>query len=427
MDALGVSEETLFPDRELAGFGVLVEPSGRKTYVMQLGGAEGARRVALGRHGAISADRARSRAAALLAGSDSAAATVADIASRYLGEYVAVRCKPATVAQYRLVIDRHILPALGGVPIAAVGRAQVAALQHGLADRPAMANQAVATLSRLIEQAADWGLAPARGNPCRSVAKYRLRRHERFLTGAEFRRLGRALDRLEAGGGIPVHAAAAIRLLMLTGCRRNEILTLRWEDVRLDAGELRLRDSKTGPRIVPISPAAAKILAGVPRIPGNPWVVPGRNAGAPLSGIFLQWRRARSLAGLDDVRLHDLRHSFASRALALGESLPTIALLLGHARVQTTSRYAHLARDSVKQAAARVAEDIGGDILPGKDGLPGKSPPREAAASPAPRGAVRASAERIAASIGADILPRYDAGLACDAAATTTGLRPGSE
>ena len=223
------------------------------------------------------------------------------------------RCKPATEAQYRLAIDRHIVPALGGMPIAAVGRAHVAALQHSLADRPAMANQAIATLSRLIEQAADWGLAPARGNPCRSVAKYRVRRHERFLTESEFRRLGRALAALEAGGGISVHAAAAIRLLMLTGCRRGEILALRWQDVRLDAGELRLRDSKTGPSIVPLSPAAAKILAGVPRIPGNPWVVPGRGTGAPLSGIFLQWRRAHSLAGLDDVRRHDLHDPYLVR------------------------------------------------------------------------------------------------------------------
>ena len=224
-----------------------------------------------------------------------------------------MRCTPATEAQYRLAIDRHIVPALGGMPIAAVGRAHVAALQHSLADRPATANQAIATLSRLIEQAGDWGLAPARGNPCRSVAKYRVRRCERFLTESEFRRLGRALDALEASGGISVHAAAAIRLLNLTGCRRGEILTLRWEDVRLEEGELRLRDAKTGPRIVPLCPAAAKILAGVPRIPGNPWVVPGRGTGPPLSGISLQWRRARSLAGLDDVRLHDLRdpHLFA--------------------------------------------------------------------------------------------------------------------
>ena len=438
VEALSVAAATLFRDRELAGFGVLVEPSGRKTYVMELGGAGGARSVVLGRHGAISADRARGRAAALLAGDAPGAATVAAVANRYMREYVAVRCKPATQAQYRLAIDRHIVPALGGMPIAAVGRAQVAALQHSLADRPATANQAVATLARLIEQAADWGLAPARGNPCRSVAKYRVRRHERFLTESEFRRLGAALDALEAGGGISVHAAAAIRLLALTGCRRNEILTLRWEDVRLDAGELRLRDTKTGPRIVPISPAAAKILGELPRIPGNPWVVPGRKPGAPLSGIFLQWRRARGLAGLDEVRLHDLRHSFASRALALGESLPTIARLLGHARVQTTSRYAHLARDTVKEAAARVAADIGGDILPGLPGaasppggavappvaLPPALPGWPGPAAPPPPGLVRASAERIAACIGADILPRYDAGLARDAVGITTG--PGS-
>ena len=390
---------------------MVVEPSGRKTYVMELAAADGVRRVALGRHGKISADRARHRAAALLAGEAPAEATVAELARRYLREYVEVRCKPATIAQYRMTIDRHILPALGDLPIAAVGREQVAALQHRLSDRPAMANQAVATLARLIEQAADWGLVSPAGNPCRAVPKYRVRRRERFLTEPEFRRLGAALDGLEAGGGISVAAAAAIRLLALTGCRRNEILTLRWEDVRLDASELRLRDSKTGPRTVPLSPAAAKILAELPRTPGNPWVAPGRKPGAPLSGIFLQWRRARTLAGLDDVRLHDLRHSFASRALALGESLPTIARLLGHARVQTTSRYAHLARDSVKEAAARVAADIGGDILPGDDSRSGEgnsAPARRAvpAADGRARGALRASAERIAARIGADIRGR---------------------
>ena len=240
---------------------MVVEPSGRKTYVMELAAADGVRRVALGRHGTVSADRARKQAAALLAGDAPAETTVAELARRYMREYVEVRCKPATVAQYRLTIARHILPALGGMPIAAVGREQVAALQHGLADRPATANQAIATLARLIEQAADWGLVPPAGNPCRAVPRYRVRRRERFLTEPEFRRLGAALDALEAGGGISVHAAAAIRLLALTGCRRNEILTLRWDDVRLDAGELRLRDSKTGPRTVPISRRRRRSLA----------------------------------------------------------------------------------------------------------------------------------------------------------------------
>ena len=151
---------------------------------------------------------------------------------------------------------------------------------------------------------------------------------------------------------------------MLTGCRRNEILTLRWEDVRLEAQELSLRDSKTGPRTVSLSPEAAQVLASLPRLPGNPWVIPGAKPGARLSSLFEPWRRVRARAGLDDVRIHDLRHSYASRALALGESLPVIAKLLGHAQIQTTARYTHLTRDAVKDAATRVAGGIAEDIFP---------------------------------------------------------------
>ena len=156
----------------------------------------------------------------------------------------------------------------------------------------------------------------------------------------------------------------AIRLLMLTGCRRNEILTLRWEDVHLEAQELRLADSKTGPRTISLSVEAAEVLAAIPKVPGNPWVIPGTRPGQRLSSIFEPWSRVRARAGLDDVRIHDLRHSYASRALALGESLPVIAKLLGHAQIQTTARYTHLTRDSVKDAATRVANDIARDIFP---------------------------------------------------------------
>ena len=386
-------------DLELAGFGVAVDAAGARSYFAEAGG----RRIALGRHGEVTAERARRLAAAAIAGAGGAeAATVAALASRYLREYVEVRCKPATVAQYRTTLYRHVVPALGALPVAAVGRAHVADLQHRLADRPAMANQAVAVLSRLIDQAVAWGLVPDAANPCRDTPRYRVKRRERFLTDAEFGRLGRALDALAAERRISVHAAAAIRLLMLTGCRRNEILTLRWDEVRLEAGELRLGDSKTGPRTVPLSPAAARILARIPRIAGNPWVVPGRGGNAPVSGIAAQWRLVRARAGLDDLRLHDLRHSFASRALALGESLPTIARLLGHARVQSTARYAHLARDAVREAAARVADGIGADILAGA----AESRRAGAAGAGAAPGAVRASAKRIAERIGADILPR---------------------
>ena len=159
--------------------------------------------------------------------------------------------------------------------------------------------------------------------------------------------------------------AGALRLLMLTGCRLSEILTLRWEDVRLEANEIQLRDSKTGPRVVPLSPAAARVLAGLPRVAANPWVIVGRKPGTRLPHIHYYWYLVRERAGLKDVRLHDLRHSFASRALALGESLPMIGKLLGHSKIQTTARYAHLARDSVKVSAAKVAASIGGGHIAG--------------------------------------------------------------
>ena len=192
---------------------------------------------------------------------------------------------------------------------------------------------------------------------------YRQRKHERFLTDGEFRRLGVALGETSQMGGGRAVAAAAIRLLMLTGCRHREILSLQWEDVDLDARELRLRDPKTGPRTVPLSPPAVDVLAGLARSAQGRWVVPGRKPDAPLSSLQHTWDIVRRHAGLPDVRLHDLRHSFASRALALGESLPMIGKLLGHSRMESTARYAHLARSAVHEAAARVSESLAEDIL----------------------------------------------------------------
>ena len=152
---------------------------------------------------------------------------------------------------------------------------------------------------------------------------------------------------------------------ILFGIRRApDRVHYRWEDVHIDARELRLADSKTGPRTISLSAEAADVLAAIDRLPGNPWVIPGTRPGQRLSSIFGPWRRVRARAGLDDVRIHDLRHSYASRALALGESLPVIAKLLGHAQIQTTARYTHLTRDAVKDAATRVANHIAEDIFP---------------------------------------------------------------
>ena len=181
----------------------------------------------------------------------------------------------------------------------------------------------------------------------------------------------------EAGreGAVSPYAIAALRLLMLTGCRLNEILTLRWDDVDRTAGEFRLRDGKTGTRMVPLTPTAEALLAGIRRVPHNPWVIVGKQPGSHLPTITAEWYRLRARAGLDDVRIHDLRHSYASsRALAAGESLSMIGKLLGHADIQSTARYAHLARETERVSAARVGASIGADIAPaagagaGKDG-----------------------------------------------------------
>ena len=394
------NKDAVFWDPDLRGFGVRVYPSGAKVYVVQSREGGRSRRVTVGRHGALSADGARRRAARIIArikmweepapppAAARAEPTVADLAERYLEEQVAVHCKPGTLELYRAVVYRHLLPALGKIPLADLGREQVSSLHHRLRETPYAANRAIEVLGRIVGMAEDRGLRLPGENPCRSIDRYKQHRHERFLSEDEYRRLGKALDEADGGaGGASSAAVAALRLLALTGCRRSEILTLRWEHVDPQAGELRLPDSKTGARLVPLSRAAAEVLSSLPRIPGNPWVIPGRKPGGPLRNLQYPWEIVRARAGLDDVRIHDLRHSFASRALALGESLPMIGELLGHRRVRTTARYAHLARDSVNASSARVAGSIGADILaaqppPPPAVLPPPAAPPACAASP---------------------------------------------
>ena len=377
VEALPVSDrETVIWDRELPGFGVRVHSSGSKVYMVHKRAGGKSRRVTIGRHGVWTLDAARREAGGILAslrsgeaparpGAENGAATgptIADMAERYMTEHVALRCKPTTARSCRAILDIHLLPEFGNLRLGEIAPGRVAVLHYRLHETPIMANQVVDMLSRLFHMAAKTGEAPAGGDPCRFIKKYPTRSRERFLSEREFARLGSVLDELEAEGRISTFAAAGLRLLMLTGCRRNEILKLRWEDVDLEHDELRLRDAKTGARAVPLSPTARRVLAHLPRQPDNPWVLCGRASGARLGNLNPSWEAVRKMAGLEDVRIHDLRHSFASRALSLGESLPMIGKLLGHRNVQTTARYAHLARDSVKTAAGRVADSLAADL-----------------------------------------------------------------
>ena len=378
VEALTVEKDTVFWDRELMGFGVRVYPSGSKVYVVQTrAGGRAATRVTVGRHGVITAEEARRRAALIVArikaGEDPVpepmaaklleGPTVGELARDWLDEHVAVRCKAKTAYIYRLVVEKHILPGFGKTPALGVSHVQVTELHHGLRERPVTANRAVDVLSRIYNAAEDRGRIPEASNPCRLVAKFRERARERFLTDGEFRRLGRVLDEAETRKGVSVHAVAAIRLLLLTGCRKGEILNLRWDEVDLGANELRLPDTKTGPRTISLSPEAAAVLAAIPRVAGNPHVIPGKVEGRPMRNLNDPWDLICERAGLEDARIHDCRHSYASRALALGESLPMIGRLLGHTQVETTARYAHLAKASVRDSAVRISESIAADLV----------------------------------------------------------------
>lgn len=374
IDALAATgKDAVFWDRDLVGFGVRVYATGRKVFVVQTRGPRGPKRITLGRYGQLLADDARKQAAEAIdrikRGLEPFPApvepelTVAGLAERYMEGHVAVNCRERTLASYRHIIKRHILPELGELPISYVDRSRVAKFHYRLRETPQAANNAVRVLSRMLSMAEAWELVPPGRNPCRAVRRYKEVRRERFLTPGEYREVGRVLKEAEANGSVRPSAAAALRLLMLTGCRKNEIVRLRWDDVDRAARELRLSDTKTGPRSIPLTPAVEAVLNGIPRKGDNPWVIAGKKAGTHMRNVDTVWTRLRAKAGLRDVRIHDLRHSWASRALALGESLSMIGKLMGHGQVATTARYAHLARDTEKASAVKVGGSIGADIF----------------------------------------------------------------
>lgn len=353
-------------DDELRGFGLRVHPSGRKIYLAQFRAGGRIRRVNIGPHGPITPDQARTEAMKHLAdvrlGSDPgaqhdrlrAAATMKEFGKRFLDEHVASHCKPSTQYEYRRCVDLFITPILGKLKIIDVTRADIVELHQSLKETPYQANQVLGVLSIMFTLADTWGVRTDGINPCWKVKRYKEVKRERYLIPDELARLGKTLREAE---GEP-EAATCIHLLLLTGCRLGEIQTLKWEYVDARAGVLRLPDSKTGAKIVPIGKAALDVLADIPRIEGNPYVITGKVEGQYLTDIQKPWRRLRARAGLDTLRIHDLRHSFASDALQLGADLTMIGRLLGHTQVQTTARYAHLKLTQIQETANKISYTI---------------------------------------------------------------------
>ena len=210
----------------------------------------------------------------------------------------------------------------------------------------------------MMNLAETWGIRDKHSNPCEDVERYPEQRRERFLSPTELHRLGQALTAAELNETETRYAIAAFRILLLTGCRLSEIQRLEWSYVDLQQKELRLPDSKTGAKTVHLGDAAVALLEALPRVKDNPYVIAGRKEKMHLTDLQHPWRRIRKAASLDDVRIHDLRHTFASGGLLVGEGLAMIGKLLGHTHFQTTARYAHLASDPVKQAATKISDRL---------------------------------------------------------------------
>ena len=365
-------------DTELAGFGVRIYPSGRKSFVTTYRVHGRQRFHTLGRYGEMTVQQARAEALEVLAkarkGEDIGGAklarrkapTVADLAERYMEEYAAANKKARTIKRDRRAWDRLILPALGRRKVVDIVRADIAKLHSSLSTTPAMANNVRSVLSTAFNLAEVWGWRKEGTNPCRHVKRYKEEGRDRFLSERELSRLGATLDELEQTTAISPHSLAAVRLLALTGCRPEEILSLQWKFVDFERNCLRLPDSKTGKKTVYLSTAAVQVLAGIERVDGNPYVIPGAKPGTYRKSLQAVWKRIQKAAQLEDVRLYDLRHTFASTGVNAGLSIKLVGTLLGHSKVATTERYAHVAAEPVR----KVNEQIGATLAATMAGKP---------------------------------------------------------
>ena len=349
-------------DAKLKGFGVRVLPSGAKRFFIHTQYRRQRVWKIVADADDMSIDEARTLAASLLiatrGGADarsSADETLFESVSDAVFQRYAQIWKPHTLYVNRSYFRRQLLPWFAGRQIADIGRQDVQRWFASLRATPVAADRSAPVLSVIFKEAELLGYRPEESNPCRGLKRYRRKGRERFLSDAEIRRLAAALSRDEAAYPLQV---AAVRLLLLTGCRKGEIRTLRWSDYR--EGHLFLRDSKTGPRTVWLSGAARSVLERLDRT--STWVFPGNGANGLPGRSWPQrfWQRIRDKVHLSDVRLHDLRHAYASFALRRGESVLAIGRLLGHAAPQTTLKYTHLADTMVREAVEAVGAVLEG-------------------------------------------------------------------
>ncbi len=398
-------------DDALAGFGVCAFPSrkeegdkegAKKVYVVQFRKDGRSRRVAIGEHGRLTPDEARSQAKIMLGHVEKGADPVEErrrarkvrtfrqVADDFMKPDARGKRKDRTLGEYRALLDKHVLPAIGNVRILDLRRADIARLHAKLSKTPYAANRVLALISSVWNWAARREEVAFIDNPAKGLERNPERKRERFLTREELARLGDALREGETVGlpysvdetkpkakhapkaehrlvKLDPFAVAAIRLLILTGARLREILGAQWRHVDFERGIIHLPDSKTGAKPIYLSAAAQEVLSALPRIEGNPYVIPGEKDGAPRADLKKPWGAVTRAADLGGVRIHDLRHSFASFGAGASLGLPIIGKLLGHSQAATTHRYAHLDADPLH----RAVETIGATIAAAMDGKKG--------------------------------------------------------
>ncbi|MEX4006749.1 tyrosine-type recombinase/integrase [Neoaquamicrobium sediminum] len=391
------SRYSLF-DTQVPGFGLRVFPTGAMSWIFEYRPGEGGRRVAkkritIGKVDDFTPEVARKIAdgyrAMVRTGHDPQgekarqrkALTVSELATAFLSDHVDAKRKASTKAHYEDVLNRLVVPKLGQLKAKDVTRADIARLHLASRKTPFQANRILAIVGSMYGFGAKHGLVPDDLNPARGVERYKEEGRERYLSGEELERLGAAIREAETTGipwkinpakktkhvpkerqatVIGEHAAAALRLLIFTGARVGEILTLKWEHVDFERGLLRLPDSKTGQKTIILNAPAMGVLTHLTR--AGVYVIAGDSVGKPdekpRSDLKRPWSMVRRHAKLDRVRLHDLRHNFAAFGAGGGLGLPIIGKLLGHSQPQTTARYAHLDNDPLRRATDSIGATL---------------------------------------------------------------------
>ena len=366
-------------DESLKGFAVRVGAKGEKSFylVYRAGRGRGAAKkwLRLGAFPSMSVEQARQlakeKAADVIKGADPAAEVregknaplLKEVIEKYFAEHVVPKRKAGTRLMYRVLIDKHITPKLGKLKVADVEYRHVAKLHHEMAGTPYQANRMVAALNAFFKWCGKYGYYPREKNPCSGIDKFPEVKKEEFLKEADLTAIGVALTLLEANWhakkkpAITPPVAAALRLLVLTGARHMEILSLRWEYINTEEGTATLPDSKTGHKVLQLNSAALAVLETLPQI--SPWVFPSDSSRGHMVSLKNSWPDVVKEAGLHGRwRVHDLRHAFASVMVNSGASLPVVGKILGHAQASTTARYAHVAENPARKAAEEAAAKI---------------------------------------------------------------------